>query len=279
MTAGERLSDCYFDEFHLVNFYGTSESGYLSSFVVDRKYQNTPIGTPLPGIEFVARENGALDAICTTCKEYIGLPEKTAEIFERLPDGRTLYHTGDCVELDAEGRYLFKNRTDWMVKVNGQRVETLEVENVICEMEGVKNAAVKAFTDADGQVYLAAYYVPENDVTEGEVRRFLSRKVPSYMVPRFFVSMKELPLTVSGKLDRVSLPAPSIENYKKDYVAPQNEKETLLCSAFSAVLACGEVGTQDEFFALGGDSIKVLKLVAQMNDAGYQLQTEDVLAL
>ena len=194
-------------------------------------------------------------------KGYINLPEKTAETFEKLADGSILYHTGDVVELGENGNYIYKNRLDWMVKINGQRVETLEIENVIKECDEVENAAVKAFVDDDGQNYLCAYFVGSN---EADVRRFIAKKLPPYMIPRFFVKMSELPRNLNGKLDRTVLTPPSVESYKADFEAPTNDNESALCTIFDQILHCGKVGINDDFFALGGDSIKVMKLVAEI---------------
>ena len=167
-----------------------------------------------------------------------------------------------------------------MVKINGQRVETLEVENVIKKFDGVENVAVKAFVDDDGQNYIVAYFVRKPNTTEisdVQIRKELAKKVPPYMIPRFFVEKDTLPLTASGKLDRVSLEPPSVENYKVKYRVPETDAEKSVCEVFSTVLNCGRVGADDDFFALGGDSIKVLKLMDALKTIGFAVSAKEIL--
>ncbi len=290
VCGGEVLSESYSSNFQVVNVYGATETALISFFVVDKPYHSTPIGKPFKECEFVlADETGMVNnsltegelCVITHCAtEYIGLPEKSERTFKHMPDGRTLYHTGDMVRRDENGNYCYVSRIDWMVKINGQRVETLEVECVIKEIEGVENVAVKSFADDDGQNYIVAYFVSETGstkISETQIRKELAKKVPPYMVPRFFVKMNALPLTASGKLDRVSLEPPSIENYKAEYRSPANDEEKAVCEAISDVLNCGRVGADDDFFALGGESLKVLKLIDALKSAGFSVSAKDIL--
>lgn len=290
ICGGEQLNNISPKQYKIFNMYGASEIGLVTCFDVDKPYQNSPIGDPINGCEFVlANENGEIDQsltegeICVItpyASTYLGDPEKTARTFVKMPDGRILYHSGDVVRRDEDGNYFYVCRKDWMVKINGQRVETLEVENVIKEIDGVENVAVKSFVDEDGQNYIVAYFVEKAmaaEISEVQIRRDLVKKVPPYMVPRFFVKMKALPLTASGKLDRFSLVAPSVENYKVEYRAPASDAEKAVCEAISAVLNCGRVGADDDFFALGGESIKVLKLMDALKNAGFSVSAKDIL--
>lgn len=290
ICGGELLSDFYSEKFQIVNAFGCSETGPVCCFKVNKPYRTTPIGKPFKNCEFVlSDENGKVNdsltegelCVITHCAtKYIGLPEKSKSTFVQMPDGRILYHTGDVMRRCEDGNYVYVSRKDWMVKINGQRVETLEVENVIKEIEGVENVAVKAFVDEDGQNYIVAYFVNKSgaeEISEVQIRRELAKKVPPYMIPRFFVNMKALPLTATGKLDRVSLEQPSVENYKVEYRAPANDAERAVCEAISAVLNCGRVGADDDFFALGGESIKVLKLMDALKKAGFSVSAKDIL--
>ncbi len=290
ICGGEQLNNISPKQYKIFNMYGASEIGLVTCFDVDKPYQNSPIGDPINGCEFVlANENGEIDQsltegeICVItpyASTYLGDLEKTARTFVKMPDGRILYHSGDVVRRDENGNYFYVCRKDWMVKINGQRVETLEVENVIKEIDGVENVAVKSFVDDDGQNYIVAYFVKKagpTEISEVQIRKDLVKKVPPYMVPRFFVKMKALPLTASGKLDRVSLEPPSVENYKVEYRSPANDAEKAVCEAISAVLNCGRVGADDDFFALGGESLKVLKLMDALKSAGFSVSAKDIL--
>ena len=124
-------------------------------------------------------ENGESGEICVIghlARGYRNLPEQTKKAFQVLPDGRTLLHTGDCGKLDADGNLIYLNRKDWMVKINGQRVETQEIEAAITAIDEVSNSAVKAFEDENGQTYLVAYYVEECPVSQDKIKKVLMKK-------------------------------------------------------------------------------------------------------
>ncbi len=279
ITCGERVSRLVPDGYGLLCGYGMSETAaFVTTFMVDKSYDNTPVGRSMDGVEVSILDdagnpvpNGTEGEICPLGEfdtVYFKDPAKTARTMLRMPDGRTLVRTGDIGYVNADGDIVFSNRKDWMVKVNGQRVETLEIESRLMDMPQIGNAAVKAFEDADTQNYLVAYYVEKQPVDEAELRRELSRTLPDYMIPRFFVRMDELPRNVNGKLDRKALMPPAADLYKTAYRAPADALEKALCDRFEEVLHCGTIGTEDDFFALGGDSIKVLRLLEGFDSYG-----------
>lgn len=155
-----------------------------------------------------------------------------------------------------------------MVKINGQRVETGEIELRISSMAEVENAVVKAFEDENGQNYLCAYYVPgkEAKVKAEQIRTYLKQPLSDYMIPRFFKRLDSLPKNVNGKLDRTVLLPPGLDEYKTEYKEPQSDREKCICQGFEEVLHCGKIGVDDDFFKLGGDSINVLKLAEFLSD-------------
>lgn len=272
LSGGERLSNVALDDVRVFNVYGMTEAAALvTHFEIDRAYENTPIGKALEPLEVtVCAEDGCLlkageeGEICIKGDFdviYFHDDERTARTMCKTQDGKTVIHSGDIGRLDENGNIVFVNRRDWMVKVNGQRVETLEIETLLQKMPEVANAAVKPFVDVDGQTYLTAYYALSSSVSQEELHSRLLEKLPAYMIPRFFVQMEELPRNINGKLDRNALLPPDAQRYKVAYIAPQTDAQRFLCDSFEAVLHCGRVGIHDDFFALGGDSIKVLKLV------------------
>ncbi len=278
MMAGERVSNVYSERVRIYNGYGMSETSHAVWLPLDRAYANSPVGYPMPGIEIrICDENGKIlpdgqEGETWICGEfdcqYFKDPKRTAATMIPLGDGRTGVRTGDICYKDEKGRLVYVSRKDWMVKINGQRVETMEIESLMMHMPEIRTAAVKAFEDADGQTYIAAYYDLFSPVAGETVRARLREKLPEYMIPRFFVELAELPKNPNGKLDRRSLAAPDAERYKSAYAAPENETQAALCRAFSEVLHCGRIGIDDDFFALGGDSIKVLQLM----EAGAPIQ-------
>ena len=272
LVGSERLSGVYSGDFEILNAYGLSETlGGVCAFRVDKKYDNTPIGKPMKGVELHLLDQdgrevpqGTEGEIClkghfADC--YLHMPEATAAALVKQPDGTVLLHTGDIGVLDENGNLVYVNRKDWMVKINGQRVETQEIESLLKEIDGVKDAAVQAFDDRMGQKYLAAFYTADRSLSAAGLTAALKRTLPDYMIPRYYKQLDAMPLNANGKLDRKALLPPDIRDYKREYAAPENETQTILCQNMEALLGCGRVGIDDDFFSLGGDSIKVLALI------------------
>ena len=278
-SGGERVSGVFSDKFHLIVGYGQTESAAaVLMFDVDKKYDNTPIGKPLSGVTaYILDENGnkadegelCLAGAFARC--YLNSDEISARTFISNPffenDGcKKLLRTGDIVRRGDDGNIIYMNRKDWMVKINGQRVEIGEVEVQLGKISGVAAAAVKAFTDSDGQTYLCGYFTAEKTLSDSDLRRALLGKLPSYMVPRFLVQIDEFPLTPNGKLDRQALREPDASDFRTEYAAPETDEERAVCAAFESILGIDKVGINDDFFALGGDSIKVVMLQERLSE-------------
>ena len=156
-----------------------------------------------------------------------------------------------------------------MVKINGQRVEIGEIEAALSNIRQVDVAVVKGFINAYGQTYLTAFYTlkdPENEpIGEEEIRAVLEAWLPQYMIPQYFVLMDQMPVNVNGKLDRKQLTAPDAKRRQNEYAPPQDEKQALVCAAFERVLKLNQVGIHDDFFDMGGDSIQVMMLLADLD--------------
>ena len=285
-TGSERVSDTYSDDFELVVMYGQSETAGILAFKVDKKYHNTPIGKSI-GEEkaYILDENGNIAEEGELClagyfaSEYLHLPEQNAKTFVKNPfahkDGfPNMLRTGDIVKLGEDENIIFLNRKDWMVKINGQRVEPGEIETIIKKCNGVFDAVIKDFKNQYGQVYLVAYYVEKESTDKDEIKKDISKKLPSYMIPSFFVKLDKLPVNANGKLDRKALQAPEASEFKTDYIAPQSDMQKALCKAFEKVLGIESVGIDDDFFALGGDSIKCAMVTSDC--AIYKISTADI---
>ena len=278
-TGSERVSGIAPRRYPIMNTYGMSETASaVAGFLIDKAYDSTPLGHALDGVSIYI-----LDEHCNKVNEgeicvaghllsrYIGLPELTAERIIpnpfRAEDGHErLLRTGDLGRWDEEGRLVYINRMDWMVKINGQRVEPGEIEAVIKSVHGVTDAAVKGFTKGNGQTYLCAYYVAAAEVKEDFLRAAVSRKLPSYMMPAHFIPLDAMPVNANGKLDRLSLKEPEEEQFASEYAAPTNPTEERLCRVMAGVLGVDRVGIHDDFFRIGGDSISCMSLIAQLNE-------------
>lgn len=276
-TGSERVSMMAGDGYELYNFYGCSETASLASYYkIEEPVENTPIGKPAEGLTFflldaegreVAEgEEGELCVQGILADAYLNLEEQSAQTFIKQEDGTVLVHTGDIAKKLPDGNYIYINRKDWMVKINGQRVETGEIELRMASMPEIENAVVKAFQDENGQNYLCGYYVSEREISSEQIRTYLKQWLAGYMVPRFFKRLDSLPKNVNGKLDRNVLLPPGIEEYKAEYREPENETERSICRGFEEILHCGAVGINDDFFKLGGDSINVLKLAGYLSE-------------
>ena len=262
-TGSERLSNqCSRDGYKLMNCYGMSETaGTVCGFLVQQRYDTTPVGKPeeewcLLGDDGRPVAEGEEGEFCLSghyCAGYYKDPERTAELYR---DG--WLHTGDILRQLPDGNLVYVNRKDWMAKINGQRVEPGEVENAIAKFPGVDAAVVKAFDNESGSQYLCAFFTGEAE--PDDIRADLSAKLPPYMVPAHFVPVREFALLPNGKVNRKILAAPDVSKLQSGYVAPENAMQAGLCDAFAELFGLEQVGIDDDFFLLGGDSIRVMKL-------------------
>lgn len=200
---------------------------------------------------------------------YLRAPAATAARF--VPDpygapGARLYRTGDLVRPRADGSLRFAGRVDQQVKIRGFRVEPGEVEAVLAEHPALSGCAVVAGPDGQGGVRLVAYPVAAPGAVEvDELRAHLSARLPDWMVPSAWVPVESLPLTPNGKVDRAALPAPDGRPVAV-YVAPRTPVEEAVTGIWETVLGLDRVGVHDDFFALGGNSLAAVRMVAQIQE-------------
>ncbi|KAF7770033.1 hypothetical protein PCIT_a2979 [Pseudoalteromonas citrea] len=184
-----------------------------------------------------------------------------------------LYKTGDLVrELDGGGiEYIGRN--DFQVKIRGYRIELGEIEHCVSQITGVSQSTVLA-KKRDSGYYLVAYYVADNDITHDDFTQQLSSRLPAHMVPQHFVYMPSMPLTINGKVDVRQLPEPNFT--QADYNPPTNENERACSVIWADVMSLEQVGIDDDFFRIGGDSINAIRVVAQLKLLGFNVSVRDI---
>ncbi|HZF07642.1 MAG TPA: amino acid adenylation domain-containing protein [Thermoanaerobaculia bacterium] len=236
--------------------------------LLDRHLQPLPVGCP--GEIHVAGDGLA--------RAYLGDPAATAERF--LPDpwetGGRMYRTGDLGLVRSDGELIYLGRIDRQVKLRGFRIELAEVQSALALHPRVREAVVAVRDDA-GEPQLVGYFVPEDGVpatspavpTVGELLAYLRERLPDYMVPSILVRLAALPLTANGKVDLALLPAPARTRptLVAAYSAPQSELERTITAAWQAELKVETVGIDDNFFDLGGHSLRMTRVHARLKEA------------
>ena len=223
-------------------------------YVVDRAGQPQPVGVPgellIAGVGLAV---GYWNRAALTAATFVPDP------FSGDPGARA-YRTGDLVKWLPDGTLAYLGRLDHQIKLRGLRIELGEIESVLTATSGVHAAVVVAIEPVPGDKRLVAYVSPASlDVPTLEAA--LRSKVPDYMIPSAFVRLDALPLTSSGKVDRKALPAPDLGLGASTYVGPRNPLEQFLAGMFERVLRRDRVGVHDDFFAIGGDSLRVMHVV------------------
>ncbi len=280
-----KLPDCV-----LHNHYGPTESHVVTSFTLQGPTDGwpplPPIGRPISNTQIhVLDETRNSVPVGETGELYIGgeclargylhRPDLTSERF--IPDpfnpgmAARLYKTGDIARYLPDGNIEYLGRADQQVKIRGYRVELGEIESVLERHPAVRECAVVAREEVAGQKRLVGYLViqPEQQVTISSLRRVLLETLPDYMVPSVFVFLEALPMTPSGKVNRLGLPAPdqSRPDLDNQFVAPANDTEERLAAIWAEVLKLKQVGTRDNFFELGGNSLMVGQVISRVREA------------
>ncbi len=269
---------------NIINAYGPTENTTYSTFFnIDRQYnESIPIGKPIANsTAYVVDEYGRLQPIGVpgelwvggdgVARGYLNNPKLTEERFINdcfdidKQNNKKLYKTGDKVRLLEDGNIDFLGRMDFQVKIRGYRIEIGEIEYHITSHKAVKEACVVAFEDNDKSKFLCAYYTSDIDLTSKQLREYLVDKLTDYMIPAFFVHMDSLPLTINGKIDRKVLPDPRKSIHEKyNYVKATNNIEKCLIKIWRELLKIDKIGIKDNFFKLGGNSIKAIVFASRV---------------
>ncbi|MFE7483857.1 amino acid adenylation domain-containing protein [Streptomyces sp. NPDC057552] len=211
---------------------------------------------------------------------YVNAPGLTASRFVANPfaaDGSRLYRTGDLARYAPDGSLDFLGRADNQIKIRGMRLEIEDVEASLAEHPRVRHTCVVARKNSGGGTYLVGYVIPstgDEELTADEVKAWATTHMVEYMVPAHLVVLREFPLTANGKLDRAALPEPPAAT--GTLAAPGTENERLVCAAVAAVLRVDEVGVDQNFFQLGGDSILAISLLSALREVGLHVSARQI---
>ncbi|MCP4219627.1 MAG: amino acid adenylation domain-containing protein, partial [bacterium] len=269
----------------LINMFGITETTVHVTFKEigseEIKLGISNIGVPIPTLStYIMDKNNRLvpKGVAGECcvggegvaRGYLNRPGLTATKFIDNPyiPGERLYKSGDLARYTTTGDLEYLGRIDFQVKIRGFRIELGEIETRLLEHQNIGKAVVisREATQPDSDRSLCAYIVPQHEPapTIQLLRDFLAEKLPAYMIPAYFVSLPQIPLTPNGKVDRKALPLPVPVSSDK-YVAPQNDNQHRLAQIWQDVLGLEKVGISDGFFNVGGDSIKAIKLLSSIN--------------
>ncbi|MBF0527359.1 MAG: amino acid adenylation domain-containing protein, partial [Deltaproteobacteria bacterium] len=313
--GGDRLEPTYLkpwisvyspDKIQLINMYGITETTVhvtyhrLTATEILEAGGISPIGRPLPETTVYLFDQhlklvplGAVGEIFVggtgVGQGYLNRPDLTAQRFIDNPyrPGERLYKSGDLGRWNPDGRLEYLGRNDDQVQIRGYRVELGEIEKQLLNHPEVAEAVVLA-KHRDGELQeLVAYLVPRENSDEAEglnvtaLRDYLSRNLPDYMIPAYFVPLDRLPLTANGKIDKAALPHPQEAGQTglqlgTDYHPPQNESEELLAAIWEAVLVRQPIGIHDNFFALGGDSIKAIQIASRLLQKQFKVKLRHI---
>ncbi|WP_420892009.1 amino acid adenylation domain-containing protein [Mycobacteroides salmoniphilum] len=279
----------------MINMYGITETTVHASFREigsgDVGSTSSPIGVPLEHLAFFVLDGwlrqvpvGVVGELYVAgsgqASGYLGRSDLTTTRFVACPfgaPGSRMYRTGDLVQWGEDGQLRYVGRADKQVKIRGYRIELGEVHAALARVDGVDQAAVIAREDRPGDKRLVGYITESiaGTLDPAAVRSVLAERLPAYMVPAAVVVLGAFPLTVNGKLDTRALPSPEYQD-AEHYRAPEDAVEEILAGIYAQVLGVEQIGVDDSFFDLGGDSISSMQVVARARAAGLLLRPRDI---
>jgi hypothetical protein len=247
-------------------------------FILDKQLRLLPIG--LPGELCIGGEG--------VSRGYVNNPDLTGEKFQRAVNRHLsfvigssprlskfsndqcpmtndrLYRTGDLARWLSDGNIEFLGRMDQQVKIRGFRIELEEIENLL-QTHGRVNEAVVTVGGHKENRYLCAYFTTKAELTVSELREYVSKRLPHYMIPAYFVSLESIPLSSSGKVDRKALPEPTVESGAA-YVEAGTGLEKKIAAAWKEILGIEKIGIYDKFFDIGGNSLNILQVHSKIKE-------------
>lgn len=276
----------------IFNEYGPSETVVgcmIHEFnVVQDKGTSVPIGKPIQNTEIYLLDSnlqpvpmGEKGEIYISgagvSKGYLNRSELTEERFINNPfsNNDRMYKTGDLAKFIDLYTVEYLGREDDQIKLQGFRIERTEIENLLLQYPEIKDTIVIDFEDQNHYRYLCAYFTAKSQLASADLVEFLESRLPTYMIPSYYIQLDEIPLTVNGKVDRQALP--KIKNYN-DNISNNIESSEAFLNTVSDILNVENVEMTDNFYYLGGDSIKAIQLSSKLSEKGLSIKIKDILA-
>lgn len=295
MIGGEPLSETLLQKLRsktkakIYNMYGPTETTIWSTMQDVTAKDTVTIGSPVANTQiYILNSQGRLQPVGVPgelwiagdglARGYMGRQDLTQEKFIDNPfhPGTKMYRTGDLARWRPDGIIEFLGRIDFQVKIRGYRIELGEIEACLADFPRIENAIVMARRDKMDKEYLCAYYKAESDLNVAKLKAFLAEKLPNYMIPAYFVRLAQIPLNNNGKVDRRKLPEPIFGSQKREASnRPRNEIETTLADIWCNVLNLEEVGINENFFEIGGDSLSAMLVNAKAISFHWNLTLQD----
>jgi len=293
VLGGERLTLELYNEVRsytdaeIINNYGPTETTIYSTISrIENEISRVTIGTPVANTQIYVVKGqmmcgiGIPGEICISgdglARGYLNDPVLTAEKFVDNPFGKgKMYRTGDWGRWLPDGNIEYLGRMDDQVKIKGMRIELGEIETALKKVADVRDCVVTIRTDKAGDNAIYAYVLSEKEIDISAVRHCLAKTLPVYMIPPYIKQIERIPVTRNGKLDRKALPEIEVGTGKR-FREPRNETEEILCEIYKEILHIDYVGIFDDFFELGGDSIKAIRIVNAMLELGYMMSIKNI---
>ena len=296
ITGGEKLGEISSSvDYRFIDSYGPTETCVAVCGIDEKeKLDSSSIGHLYANLKAYVLDDemrpvpiGAVGELCIAGNQvadgYLNRQRETDEAFVKNPFEESegydsMYRTGDLVRILPDGSFGIVSRRDNQVKIRGNRVELLEVEAIIREVDCVEDLTVQTIKNGNNNE-LVAYLLPsyEVDGLRDIVCDYVKRHKPDYMIPSFVVELDRIPLNVNGKVDKSALPEVDLNSLRAEYFAPRNQQEKAIVEAFEKVFNQEKISIRDDFMRLGGDSLTAIKLLSYIES--YDITAADILSL
>jgi len=274
----------------IYNLYGPTETTVYSAFKELTNEDEITIGEAIENTDiYILNENnkimptGVIGEICIAGEGvgsgYYKNEELTNSVFINNPyrESGLLYKTGDLGYINSNNEFICLGRKDYQIKLRGFRIELGDIESNILSYPNIDKAIVIDRDNENNQKYLCAYIVSQEEIVINDLQKYLTTKLPNYMVPTYIMQIEKIPLTFNHKVDRKALPLPNVEerHVEKEYVAPTNNVQEILCKIIASELGLERIGITTDIFEYNIDSLGIIKIQTKLIPYQYKIITQD----